>query len=213
MTGRRKISSFRALLLVIALVAGIAAAPASAKKGKSRTFEGSVVVNAPIPDRLPGSTPVTPVLSQITIPKKFKGKVVGDLNVTGIQTTGVGANPLDNLTAWLTAPSGRTLLLFSSALSGQNLGPFTIDDDTRVSTCDPPNASGPCSDPDATLLAPFAGTANISNLFNGTGPLSTFNGQKMRGTWTFGIGDFSNGQTSTLNGWGLKIKAAKPVPE
>ena len=96
-------------------------------------------------------------------------------------------------------------------MGGPSLGPLTLDDDTRTSICN--NTVDNCADPDQTLLRPFAGTANLGWLFNGLGPLSIMNGQRMRGTWTFSVFDGNNGSTSTLNTWGLKIKAAKPVPE
>ena len=67
-------------------------------------------------------------------------------------------------------------------------------------------------DPDATLLRPFAGTANLIGMRNGDlGPLSIFNGVAMRGTWTFRAWDTNGGNTSTLNNWGLQITAERPV--
>jgi hypothetical protein len=208
-TGRSKIALAGCLALALVVCAGAGAAPAAAKK-KSRTFEQSQAVNTVITDR-PAVGNAIPTVFQITVPKKFKGKVVGDLNVTGIQTTGSAANAASHLDAWLTAPSGRTVPLWFGSLGGTSIGPLTLDDDTRTTICDSPTDD--CTDPDQTLIRPFAGTANLAWLFNGLGPLSVFNGQRMRGTWSFSIMDHSNAVTSTLNSWGLRIKAAKPVPE
>jgi subtilisin-like proprotein convertase family protein len=73
-----------------------------------------------------------------------------------------------------------------------------------------------CESPGATLLRPFAGTANLYDEgqtlgVSGTGPLSAYNGTPMRGTWTLTVWDEANAPTSTLNSWGLKLRAAKPV--
>jgi hypothetical protein len=92
-----------------------------------------------------------------------------------------------------------------------SIGPLTLDDDTPTSICDDTTLT--CEDPNATLLQPFAGTANLLNFRSGdSGPLSVFNGIPMRGTWTFRIWDNSTpGTTSVLNKWGLQITAARPV--
>jgi subtilisin-like proprotein convertase family protein len=192
------------LVLLVALFAG----SAEAKKGASK-FEGSVTPNIPIPDAV-AVGPATPVISQIKVPKKFKGKVVGDVNVTGLQTTGSGANAAQGLTFKLTAPNGRTMQLTDN-LAGVSIGPLTIDDDTRTAVCTSPTLN--CSDPDQTLARPYAGTASMLGFANGgLGPLSSFNGSPMRGTWTLSVYDrFNPGQTSVLNAWGLKLKAAKPA--
>lgn len=194
-----------ALVFTLALFAG----SAEAKKKGASTFEESVVVNAPIPDDA-AAGPSTPLTSEIKVPKRFKGKVVGDLNVTGIQTTGLGPTAAQDMTFKLTAPNGRTMQLVDN-FAGVSIGPLTIDDDTRLAIC----TSAPlnCSDPDQTLGRPFAGTASMLGMSNGgLGPLSSFNGIRMRGTWTLTVYDrFNAGQTSVLNGWGLKIRAAKPA--
>src|SRR5688500_10384254 len=141
-----------ALVLALSLTAVIAvSAEAKKKGGKNKAFEESVTVNAGIPD-VPAAGPSTAVKSTIKVGKKFKRKVVGDVNVTGIQTTGSADGALSDLNFKLTAPSGRSVYLItnfsggSNVLSGQNLGPLTLDDDTSVSVC---NAVPPatCADP------------------------------------------------------------------
>ena len=214
MTGRnhRGLRVAGVLLLALCLAVGLAAGAAAAKKKKKKAsvFAASVSPNAPIPDRPPGSALETPAVSTITVGKKFKGKTVGDVNVTGITTTGDSPNSASNLDLSLTAPSGKTVLLEDVQLGGQNIGPLTLDDDVTTSICDDTTLT--CSDPDATLLRPFAGTANLIGLRNGDlGPLNIFDGVGMRGTWTFRAWDTSVGQTSTLNSWGVRITAEKPV--
>jgi hypothetical protein len=208
----------RALLTTAALVATAAlllAGPAAAVKGgkKSRTFERSLTPNLAIPDAAPGGF-YGIARSELRVPKKFKGKVVADVNVTGIQTTGSGITAANDLWLVLVAPNGRTLIM-TFGLGGQSIGPLTLDDDSANSLCTSPTPTPQCSlqDPDS-LGRPFAGTANLAFRGNGTGTLSYFNGLKMRGTWTLMVVDDNDDDvTSVLNGWGLKIKAAKPVKE
>jgi hypothetical protein len=200
--------------LALCVAFGIAAGDAAAKKKKHKTasvFSASVSPNAAILDEPPPPGHEIPVVSTITVGKKFKGKTVGDVNVTGIQTTGSAATSAGNLSMSLSAPNGKTVFLEATALGGQNIGPLTFDDDTPTSICD--SATPTCSDPDATLIRPFVGTANLFGLASGdTGPLSNFNGSPMRGTWTYRIWDNqNNGFTSVLNSWGLLLTAERPI--
>jgi hypothetical protein len=202
------------LLLAICVTGSLAAGDAAAKKKKkhkvARVFAASVSPNLAIPDQPPPPGHDIVVSSTITIGKKFKGRTVGDVNVTGIKTTGSGPNAANDLSFSLTAPNGKLVLLNGTALSGQSVGPLTFDDDTPTSICSSPTPT--CSDPDATLVEPFAGTANLIGLNQGDiTPLSTFTGVPMRGTWTFQTWDNNNGDTSVLNSWGVQITAERPV--
>ena len=212
MSMRRARTSILALSLCVAVGFTGAVADGAKKKKKKvpRNFAAAKVVNASIPDEVAvgASTPVT---STITVPKKFKGRRVADVDVTGIQTTGSGASAADDLVMKLTAPNGRTVQIWNTGLGDVSIGPLTLDDDTRTSIC---NSDVPdCIGPNQTLTRPFAGTANLLALGSqGSGPLSAFDGIPMRGTWTFAIWDeVTVGTTSVLNGWGLRIRAAKPV--
>ncbi len=188
-----------------------AGAAAKGKKGKQKK---SVSVTRPVGQAVPQTTPGTqsvPVISTIKInDKAFKGKTVGDLNVTGISTSGSAVSAANDLIGKLTGPNGRTTRLFISK-GDVSLGPWTLDDDTPVSACDDALASD-CGPP-FDLAGPFAGTTNL--LFTGeaeTGPLSVFNGSPINGTWTFTVADVSGPTTtSTFNSWGLKIAVAKPI--
>ena len=197
------------LLLALCMVGALAAGPAVAKKKKSKAsvFAGSVSPNLAVPEVASGPEPI--VTSALTVPKKFKGKSVGDLNITGVQTTGTGSTSANGLDLMLVGPGGRSVLFDAGAMGGQSIGPVTFDDDTQTSFCDDP----PCSDPDATLLRPFVGTTNLAFTFGGdTGPLSVLNGTPMRGTWSLYAWDNdSDGDTNVINTWGLRISAAKPV--
>jgi hypothetical protein len=206
-----------ALCTALAMTLGGSAEAKKKKKKTANVFSMSVAVNAPIPDVPATPGPSTPLRTTITVPKKFKGKVVGDLNVLGIQTTGNAAGAARDLRFKLTAPSGRTVYVIGSNNSAQGLGdtsigPLTIDADSRISVCDVPNPAN-CDDPAQQLIRPFAGTANELGLgTQSTGGVNSMNGVPMRGTWTFTVFDQHDvGQTSILNGWGLQITAAKPV--
>src|SRR5262245_3910703 len=124
----------RALMLLAGvLIAGLgltatlsAGAEAAKKKGaaKSKVFNATAFPNFAIPDA-PAMGASTPVTSIITIGKKFKGEVVGDLNVTGVQTTGSGLGAANDLTAYLTAPNGLTVDVFQN-IGDRSIGPLTI---------------------------------------------------------------------------------------
>jgi hypothetical protein len=200
-----------ALFLALAATAFLAGGADAKKKGggKPKVFAAQQTVNSPIAEATGGSASV-PLRSTITVPKKFKGLDVADLNVTGIRTTGSAAGAANDLTARLTAPSGRTLLLFTNK-GDQSLGPWTLDDDTKTEICDSTPAS-PCVNPLQSLFRPFAGTSNLANNDSPFWiPLATFNGLKMRGTWTITFADVSamGATTSVLNSWGLSIRPAK----
>jgi hypothetical protein len=187
----------------------VASAEAKKKQPAPRVFQASVSPNAAIPEDV-ASGPSTPLNSTITVGKKFKGRTVGDVNVTGIQTTGSADGAANDLGFRLIAPSGRGLILLGNGfIEGTSIGPLTFDDDTFTEIC----YTAPCNYAPQTLTAPYAGTANL--LFNGAsgqGPLAALNGLPMKGTWTLSVWDAQGGgTTSVLNHWGLQITARSPV--
>lgn len=206
--------------LIVSLVFAAALTPATAgaakKKPKANMFAATKSVGAPVPEGpAPAALPAAPLKSTIVVPKKFKGKAIGDLDVTGITTTGSGAGAAGQLVANLTAPNGRTVELFRT-VGDQSIGPWTLNDETPTSICNA-TAGTACGNPDQSLGRPFAGTTNllynIGGQFPSSAPLSIFDGIAMRGTWTLTVADLAptGGLTSTLGSWGLKIRAAKPV--
>jgi hypothetical protein len=210
---RIRLAAFAALSICVA--AGFAAGDATAKKKKKHktptVFAASATPNLAVLD-IPAVGPPTPAASTLTVGKKFKGKVVGDVNVTGITTTGSGSGAASDLAMDLIAPNGRRVLLIggNSGIGDVSIGPLTLDDDTPVSICNSPVPD--CTDPQQSLAQPFAGTANLYHLGAAdTGPLSALNGIPMRGTWTFRVFDEDTNGTSTLNAWGIQITAARKV--
>jgi hypothetical protein len=202
------------LALVVCAVAAISFSSAADAKTKKKskgpgTFQQVLQPNAAIPDDV-ATGASTPLNSTLTVGKKFKGKVVGDVNVTSIQTTGSATGAASDLIMRIIAPNGHSVRLWSGDFGDQSIGPLTLDDDTPVSIC---NSDTPCTWGPDTLLQPFAGTSNLQFLGGGgTGPLSKLDGLAMKGTWTFQIWDEGQiGKTSTLNSWGLQITAARPV--
>jgi hypothetical protein len=214
LTARKPKLALAALLgLSLCFTAGFAVDAGAAKKKKKKapaTFAATKTVNGVVTDA-PVAGVSTPLDSTITVGKQFKGKLVGDLNVTGIRTTGSAAMAADDLVFRLIGPGGRAVLLigFQNGIGDVDIGPLTLDDDTRTSICN--DVAPTCTDPDRTLLQPFAGTANLIGLGTGdTGPLSSFNRTRMKGTWTLRLwDDNNNGLTNTLIAWGLKITPAK----
>ena len=199
-----------ALCTALTLTFGSSAEAKKKKKG-SNVYQATQSPNAAIPNNPATNSPSTPFVSTFTVGKKFKGKTVGDVNVTGITTTGSGTGAANDLGFRVTGPSGRSVTLIKPGIGDQNIGPLTLDDNTPVSICD--SATPSCQYYTQMLLQPFAGTANLAFLGTaGTGPLAAFDGQSMRGNWLLTVWDQSSvGTTSVLNSWGLKITAERPV--
>ena len=200
-----------ALVTAIGMTFGASADAKKKKKGPS-VYQATQSPNAAIPNNSASPAPSTPFVSTFTVGKKFKGKTVGDVNVTGITTTGSGPGAADDLGFRITAPSGRSVTLIKPGIGDQNIGPLTLDDNTPVAICDR-DPSSPCQYFPQQLNRPFAGTANLEFLGTaGTGPLAAFDGLSMRGNWLLTVWDqFTTGTTSVLNSWGLKITAERPV--
>jgi len=210
--GRSRWALIGILALALCTIVGMTlAGSADAKKKKKAgpsVFQQSVSPNAAIPDDAT-TGPSTPVNSNITVGKKFKGKVVGDVNVTGVQTTGSADGALNDLVFRLISPTGRSVVLLADSGTGASMGPLTFDDDTFTEMCYSP----PCQWAPQTLNPPYVGTVNLEyNGAAGTGPLAQLNGLPMKGTWTLSVWDEGGpGTTSVLNAWGLRITAKKPV--
>lgn len=173
-----------------------------AEAKKSKTFNGSKTVNTFVPNKVQNGYDGI-LRSTINVPKKkFKGKTARDVKVT-LQTTGSGANAADDLEFDLTAPGGRTIGLVQG-LEGQSIGPLTLSPNSPVRIC---NSTPPpfCSDPTASLYAPFFGIARDTDL-------ALFTGVGMPGNWTLTVFD-TGGQmtTSLLNQWKLSIVPQKPI--
>lgn len=189
-----------ALLLGVAMLA--APAGAAPKKGK----RGPLQVNETVNQLVPGAsdTAAGVLRSTITVGKKFKGQTIGDVDAT-VQTTGAVPGAAEALTARLSAPNGATTTLFLM-LGGQSIGPLTLDDESPVQIC---AATGPffCTDPAASLVFPYIGTA--APFFSS---LRILDRGPVRGTWTLTVlDDFAGGAKSVLNAWGLRITPRRPV--
>jgi hypothetical protein len=190
-------------ICVLALLAGaLLGGSAIAKKKKHTTHSRANVtqiVNALVPNRTVGG-PYGVLRSPITLGKKYKGKTIGDVNVT-FQTGGSSAGAASDLLVKLSAPNGNTVVLFNGGL-GQNVGPLTLDDETRAEICNDPTP--PCADPDDTLGPPYAGKAQPLE------SLSHLNGGTMKGTWILSVFDTDSTPASTVNAlgsWNLDVTA------
>jgi len=111
---KSRLALFGVLALALSVTAGITVEGAAAKKKKVKTFSEQVTPNAAIPEDA-AAGPSVPVISEIKVPKKkYKKSLVGDVNVTNLQTSGSSAGAASDLYAELTAPNGRTVLLFAA---------------------------------------------------------------------------------------------------
>ena len=120
-----------------------------------------------------------PLRATIDIADSFR---IADVNVM----FNIAHGRVGDLTAWLVAPDGTRVLLFSHVGgTGANFANTELDDSaaTRIE--------------DGT--APFAG------VFRPTQALSAFNGKDVRGTWTLEILDDTGGVAGQLNNWTLIV--------
>lgn len=190
------------LVLSVALGAGTADAKKKSKVGGTANI--TKTVNQQIPDRPAGpNAPLGVLTSTIDVGgKKFKKAKVRDVNVT-LQTTGSAATAAEDLFAELTAPNQATVTLFLS-LSGQSVGPLTIDDESTAMIAGPQ----PC--PVSTWLCePYAGTARPSVEGLALGTLAVMDNGPAAGKWTLRVYDVDDTLTSVLNSWKLKVVAGK----
>jgi subtilisin-like proprotein convertase family protein len=201
------------ITLVLALVTALAlaAGPAVAKKkkGKGKAVKTLAITNpAPvaIPDRpVAPPDPYGQASSVITVGKKFKKTEIRDVNVT-VQLTGSDATAMQTVLAQITAPNGASTFLFFQ-LTGQTAGPLTLDDESPrfiVSGSFPTGCPSPLA-----LCEPFSGSARPGIQGLGTG-LSVLDGGPARGAWTLNLLDSGSGGTTTLNSWGITVRAGKP---
>jgi hypothetical protein len=192
-------------ICALALLGGVLlGGTATAAKKKHTTHSRANVtkiVNAVVPNRTAGG-PYGVLRSPITLGKKYKGKTIGDVNVT-FQTGGSTATAASDLLVKVSAPNGNTVVLVSTpGLLGQNVGPLTLDDETRAEICN--DTTPPCADPDDTLGPPYAGTAEPFE------SLSHLNGGKMKGTWVLSVFDTDPSPASKVNvlgSWNLDVTA------
>lgn len=214
---RSRLALCGVLALALSVTAGLTVGSADAKKKKkkkkkapvTRVFNETKFVGAGIPDGPPGPGASVPVTVQFNVDsKKFKNRVVGDVNLT-FQTLGSIANAAGDLNTFLIAPNGRLGVPTEALFNSVSIGPLTVDDDAGRKICD--SATPPCVDPLATLNPPWAGRASAVDTDDDITPMSIFDGVPMPGTWTFGIFDFANTRTSILSQVGLEVTAARPV--
>jgi hypothetical protein len=210
-SNRSRLVLFGVLALALSVTAGLTAGGVAAKKKKPKA--GGIVditkaVNAPIPD---GTTTTNGLLaSTIDVGgKKLRGTRIRDVNVT-VQTTGstaAGGGSASQLTARVTAPNGATVWLTPGGLSGQSIGPLTLDEESANNLGGLPPAPSP-----TTLVSPYAGTAQPFCWPSRGGCLfSAMDDGPVTGTWTLRFYDTnpSGPSTSVLNFWRLNVLAGK----
>jgi hypothetical protein len=173
---------------------------AHAKKAKRKG--GNVVrvsnrSSRTIPDAISGTE--TTIWGSLSTPlgvgKRFKGARVEDVQLT-LRTTGLSISAAADLLFRVTAPNGRTVTI-AGPFTGQSIGPLTVTANSRTRLCGSP----PCSDPDATLSAPYFGTVGDPNL-------ALLNGSPVSGRWVVTAYDVNTGSTSALDSVGLVIARA-----
>lgn len=186
------------------LAPALAAAPVlAAKKRKAvTTLNVSKTLNEPIPPRAPGPAGggVYGLLtSTIEVGKRFRGRLIRDVDVT-VQTLGTtGDTPANDLFAKLTAPNGATVTLFSQLIASApnlSIGPLTIDDESPLWARPRPPVG---------LAPPWTGRARPAGP-----PLAVMDGGPAKGIWTLKVLDRGVTEDSTLVSWALQVSTGRP---
>jgi hypothetical protein len=176
---------------------------ATAKKKKVKK---SPVANITLPvgQAVPASTSGPParngnLASTTTLSKKFKGKLIDDVNA-GVVASG---GDIAGLAVRLSAPNGNTVCLLgcSGGLFGKTIGALTLDDETPIilSGAPPENFQDPMQ-----LFSPYAGTAEPE------GTLSDMDGGPAVGTWTLRAANADPMNAVTITQWSLVVKTRAP---
>jgi hypothetical protein len=182
---RSRFALMGALALVLSVTVGlVSGSVADAKKKKSKR---SFTITKTAPTVIPGAPGPGEVVVKVpigTIGKKIaKGKVVSLNGVTATTTFTGSAGFASNIDEVdLIGPSGRVAFLRNPIGNGSNSetvsGPLTETPNSATNICipDTPAPPPPCTDPDSTLLPPYAGTIGNTSLLN-------FSGSAAVGTW------------------------------
>jgi hypothetical protein len=198
----------QALVLLAAALAAISllgpgSALAKKKAKRPAVLDLTNAATQVIPARQGPDGPDGMISSSLVPPKRFKGLVIRDVNVT-LQTTGVTGNfPAAGVQPQLTAPNGATVPLFrglQSATGAANIGPLTIDDESPLSLAvlAPGNPT--------TLYDPWVGSARPQ----GGRRLAVMDNGPVRGTWTLTVVGGLEDQVSVLNAWRIRVSVGRP---
>ena len=193
--GRRVIGTAGALLLVVALLAGVIAAPAAAA-----TFTNS----API--TIPAAGVGAPYPSAIAV--SGLGGTITDVNVT---LTGLTHQLAQDVDVLLVGPSGQTVVLMADVCFGNIAAAVNLTFDDAAATGLPGAVPCPTGTYRPTNGGSFGGVAPAP-----VGPygaaLSIFNGTVANGTWNlFVYDDLGGGSGSIASGWTLNITTNAPT--
>jgi hypothetical protein len=219
------------LAVVIALALAVTAADASARQKNQGSVNVSKVANLAIPDKSgpPGSGIDGVASSTIRLGKRFRGRLVRDVDIT-LQTTGTGDKTLNtsagpvtgpfegvDIGAILRAPNGGHVTLFENGdlfppifstmptVFGAlpNLGPLTLDDEASIDL--PGELVGLNTNDPTVLEAPYDGRARPPYK-----PLRLLDGGPARGAWTLTMRDGGETGTSNLASWRLRLVTGTP---
>jgi subtilisin-like proprotein convertase family protein len=205
---RTRLALVGALALALSVTVGLTASDV-ASAAKKKKAGGTVDITKQVNQGIPDGTADTNGLLASTIQvggKKFKGTRIRDVNVT-LQTTGTAQQSAGQLAARLTAPNGASTGLIQNDLTGQSVGPLTLDDESPFAL------GGQNSFEQTQLAAPYAGSAQPDCFFiPGTCTLWPMDNGPASGTWTLRMYDTGGNPpaTSVLNSWRLTVVAGKP---
>jgi hypothetical protein len=206
---RSRLTLLGVLALAVCVTVGLAGgADAAKKKGKKKGVKQITVSKTTPTDIPPAPNDDQDSLTSIplTVGKKAKGKVVSGNSVKATVTvsdpnfTGTDGDT-GHVGLVVQSPSGRQVFL--SQPDDHNigtLGPITFSPDAATFACvpDTPPPPPPCSNPEATLGPPYAGTV-------GEYDLAIFTGVTARGTWNFRVFNDDPTQGVVINSVSLNI--------
>jgi hypothetical protein len=214
--GRSRKKRLGVATLVLALVAVLAAVPAvDARKKKDKPVNIVKQANVPIPAATSGP-PFTSgkAQSQISVTKKKKWSI-RDVNIDLHIVVPPGSNT-DDLRVLVSGPQGAVvnLVSFVGSVDATGFGTScdggaTLFDDQAHKFNYSSDAFDPAvDDPNSleyTTFPPYAEKVQPFGFLN-----AVFKGEKVKGTWTISVYNFSTTETGTLVCWSLHAKPQKP---
>jgi hypothetical protein len=209
---RSRLALMGVLALAISVTVGLVSGSVADAKKKSKGAK-SFTISKTTPSVIPLASASQPGVAKIAIGnvggKKLKRKIISFDSVSVTTKWSGGSGFAQELSAQLISPRGRTAGLISpipnnffGSDTSTAVGPTTETPDSSRNACTPSTVPPPppCSDPDATLGPPYAGTIGNTNL-------QVYDGTHPQGTWFIKVFNFSTTIPANLD----SVSVTSPV--
>jgi subtilisin-like proprotein convertase family protein len=143
---------------------------------------GTIVESIDVPKAISDSGTST-TTSTLYFPDSM---IIQDINLVNLAGTHTWINDIEFT---LISPQGTMVLAMARRCSNQDNFDINLDDESAI-----PLTLAPCPPTDGGYYQP-------------SNPLSTFDGEDAKGTWTLTVNDYVSGDGGSLNSWGIEVTA------